>query len=339
MDLFFDEKAIGMPNKIKFLSKADVLKCIDMSSAIDAMKLAFSELSKGNVNSPLRLSMELGDFDSGALFMPVYFPSKKLIGLKSVIIHKNNPLKNLPMIQAMYNVFNSETGEPVAIMDGEVLTSVRTGAASGLATDLLSPKESKVAVIFGAGGQAEKQIEGICAVRDLEEIFISDLNEGRVENLIKTLQPKVSAKIKFMTDKKKLTKADIICTATSSFLPVFNHEDLKEKVHINGIGSYRPDMCEIPNQTIVESKLYVDDRKACLSEAGDIVQPINQKIITKDHIYAEIGEVVSGVKIGRYSEDKITVFKSVGNAVQDIAAASLILENAAKLNIGQEITL
>ena len=98
-------------------------------------------------------------------------------------------------------------------------------------------------------------------------------------------------------------------------------------------------MCEIPSQTIVESKLYVDERKACLSEAGDIVQPINENKITKDHIYAEIGEVVSGIKKGRTAEDRITVFKSVGNAVQDIAAASLILENAAKLNIGQEITL
>ncbi len=266
-----------MPNKIKFLSKADVLKCIDMSSAIDAMKMAFSELSKGNVKSPLRLSMELENSNSGALFMPVYFPAKKLVGLKSVTIHKNNPSKNLPMIQAMYNVFNAETGEPVAIMDGEVLTSMRTGAASGLATDLLSPKESKVAVIFGAGVQAEKQIEAICAVRDLEEIYISDLNEDRVENLIKILQPKVRANIKLMTDNKILTQADIICTATSSSSPVFNHKDLNEKVHINGIGSYRPDMCEIPSQTIVESKLYVDSREACLSEAGDIIQPINEE--------------------------------------------------------------
>ena len=328
-----------MPNKIKFLSKADVIKCIDMPSVIDAMKIAFSELSNGNVKSPLRLSMELENSDSGALFMPVYFPTKKLVGLKSVTIHKDNPSKNLPMIQAMYNVFNAETGEPIAIMDGEVLTSMRTGAASGLATDLISPIESKVAVIFGAGVQAEKQIEAICAVRELEEIYISDFKKSRVDGLIKTLQPKISANIKLMTNIGILTQADIICTATSSSSPVFNHKDLKEKVHINGIGSYRPDMCEIPSETIVKSKLYVDERKACLSEAGDIIQPINQNKITKDHIYAEIGEVVSGIKKGRDAEDGITVFKSVGNAVQDIATAAIILDNAAKLNIGQEITL
>lgn len=328
-----------MPNKIKFLSKEDVAKCIDMPLAINAMKIAFSELSKGNVNSPVRISMELKNSNSGALFMPIYYPKKELVGLKSVTIHKDNPSKNLPMIQAMYNVFDSETGRPIAIMDGELLTSMRTGAASGLATDLLSPNNSKVAVIFGAGVQAEKQIEGICAVRELDEIYISSLNKDRVELLIRKLKTKINADIKYMPDSELLKEADIICTATSSFSPVFNHLNLKEKVHINGIGSYKPDMSEIPRETILASKLYVDSRGACLAEAGDIIQPINQNIITENHIYAEIGEVVSGIKDGRQTEDGITVFKSVGNAVQDIAAAALILENAELLNIGKEINL
>ena len=328
-----------MPNKIKFLSKEDVAKCIDMSSTINAMKIAFSELSKGNINTPVRINMELKNSDSGALFMPVYFPAKKIVGLKSVTIHKNNPSKKLPMIQAIYNVFNSEDGKPIAIMDGELLTSMRTGAASGLATDLLSPKDSKVAVIYGAGVQSEKQIEGICAVRDLEIIYISDPDSTRVHDFINRIQPITKAKIRIMEDEQILSTADIICTATSSSFPVFKHGRLKEKVHINGIGSYKPDMCEIPEQTIFESKLYVDSKEACLEEAGDIIQPINNNRINADHIYAEIGEVVSGIKDGRVTEDSITVFKSVGNAVQDITAAALILENAEKLNIGTEINL
>lgn len=328
-----------MPYKIKFLSKEDVAKCIDMPSAINAMEIAFSELSKGNVNSPVRISMNLKNSDSGALFMPVYYPVKDLVGLKSVTIHKNNPSKNLPMIQAMYNIFDSETGRPIAIMDGELLTSMRTGAASGLATDLLSPKNSKVAVIFGAGVQAEKQIEGICAVRELDEIYIFNHNRDRAEALIKKLTAKINVRLKLLPNDELLKEADIICTATSSSLSVFNHINLKKKVHINGIGSYKPDMCEIPAETILASKLYVDSKEACLAEAGDIIQPINQNIITKNHIYAEIGEVVSGIKEGRVLEDGITVFKSVGNAVQDIAAAALILEKAEKLNIGTEINL
>jgi alanine dehydrogenase len=328
-----------MPKKIKFLSQTDVMKCIDMLSAIEAMKIAFSELSKGNVNAPLRVNMNLENSDSGALFMPVNFPAKKLVGLKSVMIHKNNPSNNLPMIQAMYNVFNAETGEPIAIMDGEYLTSIRTGAASGLATDLLSIKEAKIAVIFGAGIQSEKQLEAICAVRDLENIYISDLNDSRIAKLIDTIQPKVNAKLEKLIDNKFLNDADIICTATSSSFPVFEHANIKETVHVNGIGSYKPDMCEIPSETIVNSKLYVDSREACLCEAGDIIQPINNNRITEEHIFAEIGEVVSEVKEGRKDTDRITVFKSVGNAVQDIAAAAVILENADKLKIGTEINL
>lgn len=328
-----------MSYKIKFLSKEDVAKCIDMPSVINAMKVAFSELSKGNINSPVRISMDLKNSDSGALFMPVYYPIKELVGLKSVTIHKDNPSKNLPMIQAMYNIFDSETGRPIAIMDGELLTSMRTGAASGLATDLLSPKNSKIAVMFGAGVQAEKQIEGICAVRELNEIYISSLNKDRAEALINKLTAKINVKLNLLPNAELLKEADIICAATSSYLPIFNHLNLKEKVHINGIGSYKPDMCEIPAETILASKLYVDSKEACLAEAGDIIQPINQNKITSNHIYAELGEVVARIKEGRVTEDGITVFKSVGNAVQDIATAALILENAEKLNIGTEINL
>lgn len=328
-----------MSKVIKILSKEDIIKCIDMPSAIEGMKLAFSELSKGNVIAPLRINIELSNPNSGALFMPIYFPKKKLVGLKSVMVNKNNPSKNLPMIQAMYNVFDSETGEAIAIMDGEYLTAIRTGAASGLATKLLSVEETNIGVIFGAGVQAQKQLEGICAVRKFERIYIFDPNESKVINFIEKCKTKVSSKLYYLHDESILKEADVICTATSSSVPVFAHENLKEKVHINGIGSYKPEMCEIPSQTIIAAKLYVDSKEACLSEAGDIINPIKENKIDKSHIYAEIGEVVNNEKDVRKISDKITIFKSVGNAVQDIVAASIILENAAKHKIGQSLIL
>ncbi|MBI1933235.1 MAG: hypothetical protein HYS24_11930 [Ignavibacteriales bacterium] len=328
-----------MNKKIKFLSQEEIKKCIDMPSAIEGMKLAFSELSKGSVIAPLRINMKLGNPNSGALFMPIYFPPKKLVGLKSVMINKKNPSKKLPMIQAMYNVFNSETGEAIAIMDGEYLTAIRTGAASGLATNLLSAEETNIAVIFGAGVQAENQLEGICAVRKFERIYIFDPNESKVINFIEKCKTKVSAKLFYLKNESLLKEADVICTATSSSVPVFAHENLKEKVHINGIGSYKPEMCEIPSQTVIAAKLYVDSKEACLSEAGDIINPINNKQIDESHIYAEIGEVINNEKDNRKINDKITIFKSVGNAVQDIVAASIILDNAAKQKIGQSLNL
>jgi len=328
-----------MSNKIKFLSQIDLVKCLDMSSAIDAMKIAFSEFSKGNVVSPLRVNIPLDTKFSHALFMPVFFPAKRLIGLKSVIINSKNSSKGSPTVQAMYSVYDSETGKTIAQMDGECLTSMRTGAASGLATDLLSRKNAKVAAIFGAGIQGEKQIEGICSIRNLEKIYISDLSTEKMEKLIETLQPNIRAKLLILEDEINIQEADIICTASSSYFPVFKHSNLKRKVHINGIGSYRPDMCEIPSETIEQAKLYVDSREACLSEAGDIIQPINSGKITADNIFSEIGDVLNVSEERRNENDNITVFKSVGIAAQDIVAASVILENANKLNIGREINI
>lgn len=328
-----------MSNRIKILSHEDVKKCIDMPTAIEAMRTAFYELSEGRITSPIRTNIPLDSKNSNALFMPVYFPVKGLVGLKTVMVHKDNPSKNLPMIQSTYNVFDAETGRTIAIMDGEYLTSMRTGAASGLATDLLAIEDARIAVIFGAGVQAEKQIEAICKVREFEKVYISDPNQKRIENLISSLKNKINCEVLGLKDEKLLSEADVVCAATSSSNPVFDHSLLKDTVHINGIGSYRPDMAEIPAETIVNSKVYVDSKEACLSEAGDILQPIKSKKISEEHIFAEIGEVVSKMKLGREDKDNITVFKSVGTAAQDIAAASIILENAAKLNIGNEINL
>lgn len=328
-----------MSNRIKILSHEDVKKCIDMSSAIDAMRIAFSELSAGRITSPIRTNIPLGSKSSNALFMPVFFPAKRLVGLKTVMVHKDNPSKHLPMIQSTYNVFDAETGETIAIMDGEYLTSMRTGAASGLATDLLAVEDTKIAVIFGAGVQAEKQIEAICEVRKFEKIYISDLNPKRIEKLINSVKDHINCEFAELKDQKLLSEAEVICTATSSSNTVFDHALLKDKVHINGIGSYRADMAEIPPATIISSKLYVDSREACLNEAGDILNPLKKGEIYENHIFAEIGEVAIKMKLGREEKDNITVFKSVGTAAQDIAAASLILDNAEKLNIGNEINL
>ena len=212
-----------MSNNIKFLSKEDVEKCLDMKSTIEAMRSAFSELSSNKVTSPLRTSMALENKENGALFMPVYSPAINLVGLKSVMIHKDNPAKNLPMIHAMYQVFDAENGKPIAIMDGEHLTAMRTGAGSGLATDLLAPKNSNIAVIFGAGVQSEKQVEAICTVRDIKEIYIADLEKERINNFILKLDRKVDAELFPFENEEILNKADLICTATSSTKPVFDH--------------------------------------------------------------------------------------------------------------------
>jgi ornithine cyclodeaminase/alanine dehydrogenase-like protein (mu-crystallin family) len=326
-------------DKIKFLTQNDVKYCIDMPSAIDAMAYAFSLLSSGDVVVPQRLSMDLEKHNGGSLFMPVYIPSKSLVGLKTVHIHEENAKKNLPVIHAIYSVFDAVTGRTLAVMDGEYLTAIRTGAASGLATKFLARRDSKVLVLFGAGVQSRTQAEAVCAVRPIKEIHVFDIDQSKAKFFSIDMLTRINADITPQTDMSVLETADIICTATTSNFPLFDDDILKPGLHINAIGSYTPRMCEIPYETIKRSKLVVDSVNACLIEAGDIIQPIESGIITKDHIHAEIGEIVLGDRAGRLNDKDITVFKSVGNAVQDLAAAAVIMENAERLNIGSTINL
>jgi ornithine cyclodeaminase/alanine dehydrogenase-like protein (mu-crystallin family) len=310
-----------------------------MKSAIDAMAEAFSQLSSGSADAPQRLSLDLDKHKGSALFMPVYMPSRSLVGLKTVHIHKDNPNKGMPVIHAIYTLFNSETGETLAVMDGEYLTAVRTGAASGLATKLLSRENSEVLALFGAGVQARTQAEAVCSVRNIEEIFVFDIDQSKSEKFTDEMSEHLGINITPQTNFPIIKEADIICTATTANNPLFDDTLLKPGVHINGVGSYTPEMCEIPHETIKRSKLVVDSVSACLVEAGDIIQPITKGIISENHIHAEIGEIVLGSKAGRSNDEEITVFKSVGNAVQDVSAAAVIMQNAERLNIGSTFNL
>ncbi|HUV80215.1 MAG TPA: hypothetical protein VMW40_05260 [Candidatus Bathyarchaeia archaeon] len=217
---------------------------------------------------------------------------------------------------------------------------MRTGAASGAATDLLARPDSKVAAIFGAGVQARTQLEAVCAVRPIQTVWIYDLIPARVESFITEMAGKgpIPNDLRAATSPQQaVADADVICTATTSFTPVFTDADLKQGVHINGVGSYTPEMQEIPTETVSRALVVVDSRDAALAEAGDLIRPIQQGIISEVHIHAEIGEIVLGRKQGRMHSEQVTFFKTVGVAVQDAAAARIALQNAQALGLGQRV--
>ncbi|NQV17944.1 MAG: ornithine cyclodeaminase [Armatimonadetes bacterium] len=311
--------------RIPYFSAEDIFKKLPMKNAIEAMKKAFSLLSAGKVNVPLRMNLEISEYNGSVLLMPVYAPKMKRVGLKFLSIFNDNPSKGLPAIQALVFLMNAENGKPLALMDGSYLTALRTGAASGAATDLLARKDSKVVAIFGAGVQGRTQLEAICTIRPIEKAFIFDLNSERAQEYADEMSKKLSINVIIASSDKALKQADVICTATNSKVPVFDNENLKPRAHINAIGAYQPTDREIPAETIIRSKLFVDHLKSCLVEAGDILIPIKENLIKEDHILGEIGDVISGTKIGRTSEDDITLFKSVGNAIQDLVAADEVL--------------
>jgi ornithine cyclodeaminase len=326
------------------LSAAEVRQALPMEEVISAMKLAFSASSNGQAEMPLRTALPIRKHEAFSLFMPVYLEneSSEALAVKIVSIFPKNFSLGLPLIHAAVILFEPDSGRPIALLEGGALTAIRTGAASGAATDVLARPDAHVAAIFGAGAQARTQLEAVCTVRQIHTAFIYDPNSERVERLIKEMAgcyPVPEDLRAASNPREAVAIADIICTATTSSTPVFASVDLKPGVHINGIGSYTPEMQEVPPETVQRSLVIVDSRNAALSEAGDLIQPLRGGLITAGHIHAELGEIVSGKKGGRTSQDQITFFKSVGIAVQDAAAARLALANCRNLNLGQSIEL
>jgi ornithine cyclodeaminase/alanine dehydrogenase-like protein (mu-crystallin family) len=243
------------------------------------------------------------------------------------------------VIHALFLIMDGRDGRPLAVMDGEYLTALRTGAASGLATDLLAPRGARAVAVIGTGVQGRTQLEAVCSVRPIEQAYAIDLDQDKAEAFAREMSDRLAIPVTAAEEAWALPHCDVLCTATPATHPVFSDQLLRPGVHINAVGSYRPEMCEIPRETVARARVIVDARAACMAEAGDLIQPIEAGLIGENHIHAEIGEVAAGASEGRASEEQITLFKSVGNAVQDLAAASRALGRAEQLGLGIEVSL
>ncbi len=329
--------------KLKILTRNEVAKAVNMAEAIKAVKKAFIQLSSRKAEMPLRTQVPVEKHKGVTLFMPAYLADSEAMGAKIVSVFPNNQKKKLPTVHAVVIVVDAKTGRPKAVMDGTYLTALRTGAASGVATDLLSRKDASAAAIFGAGIQSRTQLEAICTVRPIEKVWVFDVVPRAASDYAKEMKkhgsPIPSDIFVAKSAKQAVKEADIICTATTSFRPVFNDSDLKPGVHINGVGSYTPEMQEIPARTVVRSKVVVDSRQAALAEAGDLVISIDGGLISDKHIHGEIGELATGKIRGRESEEETTFFKSVGLAVQDVSVAELVLRRANRLGLGLDVDI
>ena len=324
------------------LNAQEVRRALPMRDVIEAMKQAYASLSGGQAEVPLRTRLPIPSHEALAIFMPAYVHTSEAdaLAVKIVSIFPQNPAQGLPYIQAAVVAFDAASGKAAAMLEGGTLTAIRTGAGSGAAIDLLARKDSRVVAVFGAGVQGRTQLEAACSVRHIEKAWIFDSDPKRAEAFAKemagqgavpsTLEPAPTAQA-------AVRNADIICTATTATSPVFADADLKPGVHISAIGSYTPEMVEVPAETIQRAKVFVDSRSAVLAEAGDLIQPMQKGLITESHVRGELGEIVLGKMAGRESDEEITYFKSVGVAVQDAIAAQLALKNAREMGLGQEI--
>jgi len=333
----------GVNMKLRVLSQNDVRRAISMAQAIEIVKGAFAQLSAGKAVVPIRTQLEVARHEGITLFMPAYLQESDDLGVKIVSVFPRNLETGLPTIHALVAVVDAETGRPAAVMDGTYLTALRTGAASGAATDLLARTDARVAAVFGAGVQGRTQLEAVCQVRDIEKAWIYDVSREAAEKYAEEMRRRGG---RFPGDilvasssSEAVREADVICTATTARTPVFADADLKAGVHINAIGAFTPEMQEVPEDTIRRARLVVDSREACWAEAGDLIIPRHKGLISEDDIYAELGEIVARTKRGRESDEEITFFKSVGNAVQDVSVARKVLEEAGRLGLGLEVEL
>jgi alanine dehydrogenase len=322
------------------LNREEVISVINMNDCMDAVEKAFTELANGTAVLPLRIGITPPDGLS--LYMPAYLKEMKALACKVVTVYKNNPSKhNLPTTIGKVLLQDPETGDVKCIMDGGYLTAVRTGAASGVATKYLARKDiGQVAGIFGAGVQAKMQLKAIVLARDIKYAIVHDVIEERIDKFIKELSGELNIEIKKAKSPDEiLAQADIICTATSSANPIFDGSKVKEGTHINGIGSHTPGARELDSAIVKRSKFIGDSRTACFSEAGDIMIPLKNGEITEEHFYAELGEIITGKKPGRVNAKEITLFKSNGLAVQDVAAAKMVYDKAVEKGIGKNILI
>ena len=327
------------------LTADEVRQALPMPETIQAMKRAYASLSDGMAAVPLRTRLSIPGQNAVSLFMPAYVEidgGENALAVKVVSLFPKNPerQRRLELIQAAVLVLDAETGQTMALLEGSSLTAIRTGAGSGAAIDLLARPDSAVVAVFGAGAQGRTQLEAACSVRKIEKAWVFDPAIKRAEVFVAEMAGKggIPSDLRVANSASQaLANADIICTATTASSPVFADADLKPGAHISAIGSYTPEMQEVPAETVARALVVVDSRDATLEETGDLLKPMRAGLFGADHIAAELGEIVLGRKPGRSSDEQITFFKSVGVAVQDAMAAQLALENARRDRLGANV--
>lgn len=326
------------------LTAEDIKRVFTMRDAIEADKEAFRLYSTNKAEVPLRTNMNIPKYKGTSLFMPGYVEELDTAGIKIVSVFPENPKLGKPAVPAQMILLDGKTGEISAIMDGTYLTQLRTGASAGAATDILAKQDSKIGALIGTGGQALCQLEALLSARNLKVVKVYSRNIEKVKAFVEEAKEKLghygTEIIGVDSSDEAIENADVITVVTTATSPVFDGEKVKKGAHINGVGSYMKHMQEIDEYIISKAdKIYLDSKEAVLSEAGDFIIPIQKGIITEDIITGELGQVISKTIEGRQSENEITLFKSVGIAVQDVVTAYRIYEKALKNKVGKEIEI
>ena len=314
-----------------------------LDALIDALGEAMADLSAGRASVPDRVAALVPERDALLGAMPGYVPSLGALVSKLVSLFPGNAGTEIPTHQAVIAVFDPQTGSPVALLDGTEITAVRTGACSALSVRLLAREDSTVLAVLGTGVQARSHAGAVVHVRTISEVRIAGRDSAKADTLAAELAQEFGLRVHAVGSyREALDGADVVCATTHALEPVVHRRWLAPGAHVTSVG-YNPSGRELDDDTIVDALVCVESRRAALAPvpagSNDLTQPIRAGLITPDHVHAELGELVSGSKTGRTSNEQITLYKSVGVAVQDAAAAALVLAAARKTGTGREIEL
>ena len=321
------------------LTSDDVESILTINDTISILEKSFIELSRKQVNMTDRDVFVLEDKNGWFGIMTAHMKNMAALGTKLVTVFPKNIEINKPTTQAVISLIDVNTGELIGIIDGSLITGMRTGATTGIATKYLSKKNSSKLSILGSGFQSKFQLMAICSVRHIKEIFINSPSINSKSDYIHELEDLLDIPIIIEKNITKLLNTDILVTSTTSPTPLFDGNLLDNGIHINCIGAHTKETREVDLRTIEKSKVVVDERSAALREAGELIIPIQNGEITDNIIYAELAEIVSGQKPGRLTDDEITLFKSMGLSLEDISTAKFVFDKAIEKGLGQNITL
>lgn len=322
--------------KILILNHDEVVRLLPMEECIRIMREALTSLAQGRVYQPLRMIVRPPDAAGAMGLMPSYMSGENAAyGLKTVCVFPGNPARGKDAHQGSVMLFSAETGELQAMMNASAITAIRTAAVSGVATDLLAREDQQNLAIIGAGVQARTHLAAMSHVRPIKRCRIVSRNSEHAEQLVNEWKERLSFPLAAVrTIEEALEGADLIVTATNAKEPVVKREWIRPGVHLNVVGSSTPKAREVDTATMAAAALFVDRRESTLNEAGDYLFAANEGAIGPDHIRAELGEILTGAKPGRSSADEITLFKSLGLAVEDLAAAEYLYKKARELSAG-----
>lgn len=323
------------------LTRSDVLSIIEIEEVIEAVERAHAEHAAGRAVQPTRTTVNLPGSANAVLPMAATIPTLGAAGLKLLSIFPSNRELGIPVLNAVVVLVDVATGRCDAVLDGGALTAYRTAAASAVATKHLARPDSSVLGLVGAGVEARTHLAALRAVRPIEHVRVWSRTEATARAFAAHATSSVSGLVVEIvpTPEAAVRRADIVCTLTPAKEPIVKGAWLVPGTHINAVGTHWPDSRELDTESIVRSRVVVDSRDANEAECGDLMIPVAEGAITRDYFQTELGEIVNGEKAGRTDPSQITMYQSVGVAIQDVATARLLVDKAREQGVGTELAL